>query len=140
MVTDPFLIPSIENLGDLPVLDQETLDQLIEIDCGELGLTIEMVELFTTDQPKRFVALKSAIESNDLTKIMEISHAIKGSAGTIGAMRLRALAAMLEAYGRGYEVEVPPSQLYEQLLSAYSCVSHALDAHIKRSTSTTIEE
>lgn|GEM_PF-811561 len=134
MVPDQPSLPNVDELGGIPVLDQETLEQLIEIDGGELGLITEMFGLFSADQPRRLSLLKDAIESNDLTKIMEISHAMKGSAGTIGAARLRAVAAILEALGRGHKVESAPEYLFGHLERAYLEAHDALKRHINETT------
>ncbi|MCL1908904.1 MAG: Hpt domain-containing protein [Holophagaceae bacterium] len=125
-------IPNDDAFCSIPVLDAETLEQLIEIDGGELGLTTEMFGLFLADQPKRLSLLKGAIESNDITSIMEISHAIKGSAGTMGALRLRSVAAVLEGFGKGQVIETTPSHLFGCLESAYIEARDALEKHINK--------
>jgi HPt (histidine-containing phosphotransfer) domain-containing protein len=130
MAIDPHqLIP----LGDVPalcVLEQETLDQLREVDDGELGLAEDMLGIFEADTPPRLAALDDAIASNNLTKITEVAHAFKGACGTIGAMRTRAIAALLEAHGRGMDVDATPAELQSKLKEAFEEARAALAAYI----------
>jgi len=125
----PNLVP-LDKLNDNPVLDQETLEQLRDADDGELGLAREMFDIFKADSPPRISAIKEAIEANDLVKLREISHAMKGSCGTIGATRVSAIAAMLEAYGRSYETEAPPAELLDRLQNAFDEACAALESFI----------
>jgi HPt (histidine-containing phosphotransfer) domain-containing protein len=130
MPVNPSNLIPLENLSSVPVLDQEALEQFRKIDGGGLGLTKEMFEIFETDMPPRLSALNEAIESNALSRVAELSHAIKGSCGTIGAMRVRYISAWIEAYGRGYEVEAAPSRLFEQLQDECNEVFKAFGKYI----------
>ena len=130
MSSRPPLVP-VSEIPDIPVLDQPALDQIKDLDDGEIGLTIEMFEMFEADQPNRISALQDALESNDLARAKEIAHTIKGASGTIGAKRLRVFAALMEAYGNGLEVGAPPAELLEGLKTAYQEAHAALDCYIK---------
>jgi HPt (histidine-containing phosphotransfer) domain-containing protein len=136
IMTSP--LPSIASLDELPgvpVLDRPTLDQLIDLDDGGLGLTIEMIEIFEADQPPRLSGIQKALEVRDMARVTELSHTIKGSAGTIGAPRLRAVAALLEASARGHKVEAPPHDIFACLANAYHDAHGALKKHITASRS-----
>lgn len=85
---------------EVDVLDATILAQLRDLDDGALGLVQEMLRLFCEDTPERLEALEAACAQNDGTALAETAHAIKGAAGTMGASRVRALAAALEAAGR----------------------------------------
>jgi HPt (histidine-containing phosphotransfer) domain-containing protein len=130
MTSDQAPFVQLSELKNIPVLDQSTLDLLREIDDGGLDLTKEMFGMFEADQPPRLEALHEALESSDMTRITEISHTIKGSAGTMGAMRLRATAAILEFYGRTSTIESSPAEVYALLTAAYTEVHDALHRHI----------
>ena len=128
-----FVAPSLPTLGqlpDVPVMDRETLDQLKEIDDGGLGLTKEMFDIFQDDTPPRLAAIAEGIESKDLAKIRDVAHALKGSCGSIGALHVQALSAMLEAHGRGLAVEAPLAELMDRLRGAYDEFRAALQGHI----------
>jgi HPt (histidine-containing phosphotransfer) domain-containing protein len=131
MTSAPPLIASLNELSDVPVLDQPTLDQLKDLDDGGLGLTIEMFEIFSADQPPRLSGIQQALEAKDMTRVTEISHTIKGSAGTIGAPRLRAIAALLEAHARGHQSGASPYELFSHLVNTYHEVHDALKKYIE---------
>ncbi|MDR0498607.1 MAG: Hpt domain-containing protein [Holophagales bacterium] len=125
-------IVSIDELPNVPVLDQPTLDQIKNIDDEELGLIRELFGIFETDMPARLSALKIAIESNNMTKIRELSHAMKGSCGTIGAMRLRAISAMIENHTRENQAEVATlDELFNRLQNAFGEAHEALRKYIE---------
>jgi HPt (histidine-containing phosphotransfer) domain-containing protein len=125
--------PSIQEpdeLSNVPVLDQKALGQIMEVGDGEVGLLEELLGMFESDQPQRLDKLWEAVNSGDLGTIRDISHAIKGSAGTMGASRLRAAAAMLEAYGLG-RLAASPEVLFKLLASAYDEARQAIGAYIE---------
>jgi HPt (histidine-containing phosphotransfer) domain-containing protein len=130
MTSPPPSIASLDELSDVPVLDRPTLDQLKDLDDGRLGLTIEMFEIFEADQPPRLSGIQQALEARDMVRVTEISHTIKGSAGTIGAPRLRAVAALLEASARGHKVEAQPHDIFACLSNAYHEAHGALKDYI----------
>lgn len=92
--------------SDAPVLDSGTLEQLLALDDGGLGLFLEMFDLFKEDTPTRIRALAPLAESGALEDLADAAHAIKGAASTMGAMRLRAAAAAIEGSCRTETVEV----------------------------------
>jgi HPt (histidine-containing phosphotransfer) domain-containing protein len=128
-------VVSIAELPDITVLDQPALDQIKKIDDGELALTKELFGIFKTDMPVRLSALRVAIESNDMPKIRELSHAMKGSCGTIGASRVRAISAIIEAHAKDIQTEATFGELFDLLQKAFSEASEALRKYIEVSVS-----
>jgi len=103
-----------------PVLDDQVMAQLLDLDDGETGLLTEMFELYQQDMPQRLDALDEATRRGNLVGIAETAHAIKGAASTMGIPRARALAACLEAAGR--KSELTPEEMgrvVAQLREAY---------------------
>ena len=82
------------------ILDPNILNQLLELDDGNIGLFLEMFELFKEDTAARIQSLDGLLQRGDLEELADVAHAIKGAAGTMGASRLRAAAATVEAAGR----------------------------------------
>lgn len=82
------------------VIDLATLEQLLDLDDGELGLIQEMLQLFRDDTPPRLALIEAAIQQDQPIALSEAAHAVKGAASTMGAPRVRAIAAELEAAGR----------------------------------------
>ena len=111
-------------------LDLSVIDQLLSLDDGELGLLKEMVGLFKADTPDRIRAIEATLASSDLTDMADVAHSIKGAAGTMGAPRLRAIAAELESAGRKGSFALDPGLLLEQLKETYADSVVALEAFI----------
>jgi len=123
-------IVSLKELGGLPVLNQDTLAQIKMVDGGELGLTKELFEIFKADTSIRLSAIKAAVKANDAAKLREVSHSLKGACGTIGAARVRAVSAILEAYAKGLKVEESPDDLLKRLQSAIDEAYGALEKYL----------
>ena len=111
-------------------LDLEVMDQLLDLDDGELGLLEEMLGLYKEDTPGRIDAVQAALESGELGDMADVAHAVKGSAGTMGAPKVRAVAALLEAAGRLGKSETPLPELIAQLRQTYADSIAALDAYV----------
>jgi len=87
--------------------------------------------MFENDMPIRLSALKTAIESNDMTKVRELSHAAKGSCGAIGAVRTRAISAMIEVYSKCGQADATPGELFDRLQNAFDEACEALRKYIE---------
>jgi len=120
--------PSSLALGE--VLDADTLQQLIDLDDGSLGLLQEMYEIFRDDTPSRLEALEAAVRAEDREEMGDVAHAIKGAAATIGAPRVRALALALETAGRKGASEVEPARLVAGLKEEFQQALRALEGFI----------
>jgi HPt (histidine-containing phosphotransfer) domain-containing protein len=113
-------------------LDLGVMDQLLSLDDGALGLLKEMLGLFKTDTPDRIRAIEATLASGDLADMADLAHAIKGAAGTMGAPRLRAIAAELEGAGRKGAFVIDSALLLEQLKETYADAVVALEGFIAR--------
>lgn len=71
---------------------------------GEPDLVTELIDIFLDDLPSRLAAIRSAVDLGDPKAIRLAAHSLKGGAASIGAARLAALSAALEAQGRSGEV------------------------------------
>ena len=120
--------PSPQALGD--VLDADTVQQLIDLDDGSLGLLQEMYEIFRDDTPSRIEALDVAAKAGEREEMGDVAHAIKGAAATIGAPRVRALALALEMAGRKGVSDAQPVLLVASLKEEFQQALRALEAHI----------
>ena len=111
-------------------LDLSVMEQLLNLDDGALGLLKEMLGLFKTDTPDRIRAIEATLASGDLADMADVAHAIKGAAGTMGAPRLRAIAAELEGAGRKGSFGIDSALLLEQLKETYADAVAALEGFI----------
>ena len=129
MPLPPNLVPFHE-IPNFPILDEETLAQLQEVDDGGMELTKEMFAIFLADTPPRLSAIKTGVDSIDTKALREVAHALKGACGTIGAVRVQHISALLEAYGRGIDVESSPSELLTGLAEAFSEAQDAFKKYL----------
>lgn len=111
-------------------LDVATLDQLLALDDGELGLITEMYELFRDDTPPRLALVEAALAQDHPVELSEAAHAVKGAASTMGAPRVRALAAHLEAAGRKGDSVTVQSEVLPLLRAEFDAAVEALHAFI----------
>ncbi len=90
-----------------PVLDSETCARLRKSMTPDQFQTLYQFAL--DDAASRAARMHAAAEANDGDTFRREAHALKGSAGMIGARRLRSLAAEAEANGlpTGFETDLP---------------------------------
>jgi len=122
--TDPYS----QAPGD--ALDADTLQQLVDLDDGSLGLVKEMLEIFRDDTPLRIDALDEAVKANNREAMGDVAHAIKGASATIGAPKVRAIALALEMAGRKGVSEEEPQVLVVRLREEFQRALDALSAFI----------
>ncbi|WP_257312706.1 Hpt domain-containing protein [Geothrix fuzhouensis] len=112
------------------LLDLTTLQNLVELDDGSFGLVLEMMGIFREDTQRRIEDILAAATRQDAEEFSRASHALKGGAGALGAKALRALAAELEALGRGGSVEAG-ADLRDRLESLFQASLAALEAFVR---------
>jgi HPt (histidine-containing phosphotransfer) domain-containing protein len=83
-----------------PTLDRRVLEELREFSDEEQDLAEELVTLFLEDSPEQLLALQTALQCANLAEVEQRSHRLKGSAGSIGALRLREICAEIESFAR----------------------------------------
>lgn len=86
--------------ADVPTLDPSVLEELREYSSEEQDLAEELIDLFLEDSPKQLIALQRALRDTDRGEVEKRSHRLKGSAGSIGAARLRSICEALESAAR----------------------------------------
>jgi HPt (histidine-containing phosphotransfer) domain-containing protein len=111
-------------------LDPAVMEQLLNLDDGALGLVKEMLGLFREDIPGRFKAMEAVMAPGEWTEVADLAHAIKGAAGTMGTLRLRAVAAELEGGARQGAFSTDPALLFAQMKEAYTEALEALGQYI----------
>lgn len=73
---------------------------LEEIICGDRDFLRELVDQFWSDLDQRLPQLQASVSQFDGPNVALIAHTIAGSAGCIGAERLRLKAKLLETCGQ----------------------------------------
>ncbi len=94
---------------DEPDLDESILREIAEF-APEDGAALlrELVAMFFAEAPARLGNLEAGIAAADCSRVTRAAHAMKGSAGNIGARKISALCGRLERQGReGLEPDAP---------------------------------
>lgn len=112
------------------LLDDATLQNLVDLDDGGYGLVSEMLEIFRDDTPRRIQDILAAVAQGSTEGLSQAGHALKGGAGALGARAMRTLAAELEALGRDGSVAVAPD-LAARLEGLYQGTLSALEGYIE---------
>ncbi|MGZ5474822.1 MAG: response regulator, partial [Thermoanaerobaculia bacterium] len=87
-------------LGDsAPAIDPETLRGLRQLASENSEFLAELLALYIEDVPGRIATIDAAIENNDAAGVASAAHALKSSSGSVGALRVRQVAAELEQSG-----------------------------------------
>lgn len=113
------------------VLDQATLQQLLDLDDGATTLISEMFGLFLEDTPPRIDLLEQAIRCNDREQIADLAHAIKGAASTMGVLRVKACAQQLESAARHGIVAEPEAVTLVRLKEAFEESRQSLASYLE---------
>ena len=75
-------------------LDSAAIAKLHQL--GGQKFVADMIDLFYQYAPQRFAAARASAETGDLQAIEKAVHALKSSAGQIGARRVQNLATQIE--------------------------------------------
>jgi HPt (histidine-containing phosphotransfer) domain-containing protein len=89
-------------IGNGEVLDARVLAGLREYQRpGEPDFLTHLIGIFLDDLSLRLESIRNAQTLADLETLRSAAHALKGASGELGAKRLHALCAELEATARG---------------------------------------
>jgi two-component system, sensor histidine kinase and response regulator len=87
-------------------IDESVLDGYRALqDEGQPDVVTEFIDVFLEDLPSRVARIAAAVAAQNPQEIRSAAHALKGSAASIGAVRLSSLAGDLEAIGRAMQIE-----------------------------------
>jgi len=114
-------------VGGLPEqpLDDAVFGKLARLDAEEPGFLAELLDDFHAGVRARFRSMRRALHSGDRDALLLAAHGMRGSCGTLGALRMAVLALTLEsAVERGAGTAV--TALVRQLEAEYDAVSTAL--------------
>jgi HPt (histidine-containing phosphotransfer) domain-containing protein len=89
------------DFDDLPVIDQTIVEELVQdVADGDPSLLFELVDMFAIEGPRRSARISAAASTGDFATLDGEAHALKGSAGNLGARQVAQLAELLCAEGR----------------------------------------
>ena len=115
-----------------PPLDPAVLETLRSLqEEGEPDLFAELAGMFLDDAALQLEGLREALGEADAKKVRGISHALKGSAGNMGAARVSEVCAELEMAGESGDLAAAPG-LLGRLEEELSFARPALEAEVAR--------
>lgn len=89
-----------------PVLDPETVRNVRSLGGeDDPQFFAELVETFAADAPERVAAIRAALEVSDAETARNAAHALKSSAGSLGAIAVQVLAQEVEHMAQRREME-----------------------------------
>jgi len=86
-----------EELGD--AIDAAALETLRAMDNGDEGFMAKIIALFLGDLTERIAALGVAVKAHDDEALRRTAHALRGSCGHFGAVRMAMLCRRMEKVG-----------------------------------------
>ena len=105
------------------VLDSATLETLRGLqEEGEDDLLSELIDLFLQDAPTRVAHLRQAIECEDWPAVASWAHSLRGSCGSLGALRMAEVCARLERHGRDSASRPTAEAIYRELEGDFALV------------------
>ena len=84
---------TVSQLDGFPILDRESLLRRVK---NKVDREREMIAIFCEVTPPRVLELREALQQGS-AQVAELAHALKGSAGSLGAVRLQKLCQKLES-------------------------------------------
>lgn len=81
----------------LPLFDDSIIAELRDVMADEFA---GLIKLFLRDLPLQVTAIETAVQQNDATTLHWTAHKLKSGSGSLGALRLSAMAQQLEMHGR----------------------------------------
>jgi HPt (histidine-containing phosphotransfer) domain-containing protein len=119
--------PSGVTPESLPVeaLDPVVFGRLVALEADSPGFLAELISEFESGITRRLAALHEGVGTGDAGAIEFAAHSIRGSCGTIGALRMATLANDIE-YGKPTWSQL--GALVRQLTLEWDAVRGALDS------------
>jgi len=91
--------------------DPAAIERLFKL--GGQKFTLDMIDLFGSYGAKKLAEARLARETGRLTALAEAAHALKSSAGNVGAVRVQELAEQVELSAQEQNGELAAAQLGE---------------------------
>ena len=97
-----------------PAVDPAVFESLRALrEAGEPDPAAELIDLFLADTPSRLNAMGAAVRDSSASGLRVSAHSLKGTASNLGARRLAALCALLEAGAKAGDLTRAASLLAE---------------------------
>ncbi|HEX4010682.1 MAG TPA: PAS domain S-box protein [Solirubrobacteraceae bacterium] len=127
-------IPGLRPGGDAPPQEPDScFDPAPLREIGDPETEAALAVMFLDQAAERIPALQEAIEGQDAERVHRLAHGLKGSAATVGAVRMSELSRDLCELAAG-GVTATAAEIHTELAAALSATSTALSGYIESIT------
>ena len=120
--------------ADVPVLDHDVLDEVLESTGNDIDFVKELVDTYLADAPAQLDGMAQAIEADNAASLVRPAHTLKSSSATVGAMRLSAVARELEMAGRSGLLEPSAREMLAEARAESAAATDAIGAWLTRAS------
>lgn len=120
----PSPVASLRSGGSLPPIDPQVIASLRALDDGGDEFLAEIVGLFRAESPSRLAAIRRAASADACRELVSAAHALKGSARTLGLLRLAEVCERIESVAKAGGC--PDDDTLRTLDQEYAAVTGAL--------------
>ena len=108
------------------VLDMQVVEELMSLsDDGDPDLLLDLIQLFLEDGPGKVAAIEQGLAACDFDQMERAAHALKGSAGNLGARLLQGVCEQMQLATRQHQLP-EMQQLTPQLQARFAEAKMAL--------------
>jgi len=95
-------------------MENEIIDsKFLESMSGKRPFLKRMFTMFISQEPKRIMEIKSALDSHDVERLRHLAHSLKGGAATIGVERVRQCCLALENASKAKDMDAAMTHMGE---------------------------
>ncbi len=116
--------------SESPILNESMLQQLKLLDSGKDDFVISVIRGFLAEGESLLQQMKNSLRSNEFNTFKELAHAMKGSAGNIGAEALFNVCRRISQYNVE-ELQGKTEHLMNDAQSRFESTRHALQAYLE---------
>ena len=98
-------------MSDATCIDLTALSALE--DLGDKGFVVQMIDIFLGHAPKLIAEARQALSNGDLVPVIRMGHTLHSSARNLGVVKMKEVAARIEAAAREKQVTLLPSLFAE---------------------------
>ncbi len=109
-----------------PVLEATIIANLRALDDGEDAFLAELARVFRSESPSRIAGIRRCSATHASSRLVGMVHALKGSARTLGLVRLADVCQQIESAAT--EGQFPPPAMLQRLDAEYTAATRALAA------------
>ncbi|SMF47007.1 Hpt domain-containing protein [Pseudobacteriovorax antillogorgiicola] len=117
-----------EQFEDHPILDAAKLQSIKDLADGDDEFFSELTDLFFERAPLLLGEMQSSLSEADAGKFERSSHALKGTSGNLGAMKMMKICEELETMGRNNSLD-GAQDLLDELQQIYPLTEKELKDH-----------